>query len=128
MADAPPAASAKVEAVDAATPVEAQAVAAPVTAAKVETGAVPAKPAEAVEKIPADAVNAATGQGAAATPEKDPTQAAAAAAERAAAAAERAALAAERAAQAAMDAQQGQAAAGSSSPVVVQPVTPAAPN
>jgi hypothetical protein len=68
--------------------------------AKVETGTVSAK---ATGTAATAAASPVTGQPAAATPEKDPSQAAAAAAERAAAAAERAAVAAERAAQAAMD-------------------------
>lgn len=112
---------------------------------KVETGAVQSKPQDAK---PADAVApAATGQAAVAapamekakaTPDQDPSQIAAAAAERAAAAAERAAVAAERAAQAAMDAQSGNnqtaatpasataatPAATAAAPAVVQPITP----
>jgi hypothetical protein len=85
------------------------------SSAKVETGTVPAK------TIDAPSAAAVTGQPAAASPDKDPSQAAAAAAERAAAAAERAAIAAERAAQAAQDAQQAPA---SAAPAVVQPITP----
>ncbi len=96
-------------------------------AAAVETGTVNAPAAEAPAASTATAV---TGQSAAATPEKDPSQAAAAAAERAAAAAERAAIAAERAAQAALDAQQQGASGASASAAattpaaVAQPITP----
>ena len=104
--------------------------------AKVETGTVASKEPAAAAAAAASPV---TGQPAAASPEKDPSQAAAAAAERAAAAAERAAVAAERAAQAAMDAQnqvsQGSAPAAqaapattassdSAAPAVVKPITP----
>ena len=96
---------------------------------KVETGTVAPKAAS--EPKPA-AVAPVTGQPAAASPEKDASQAAAAAAERAAAAAERAAVAAERAAQAAQDAQSQSAgasaattsAASDASGAVVKPITP----
>ena len=100
-------------------------------AAKVETGAVDAKPDTKPAAVPDAAATASPTKSS--TGEMDASQAAAAAAERAAAAAERAAVAAERAAQAAMDAQQAPAAvaAGSSgsgqasaATATAQPITP----